>query len=99
MCTVLVVSGTLNVRTQLRMLRADMKADHETLGRAIGAAVRRVWRSDGENEALRMLASSNLQKVVHIRWIRLDAPVGDKFHPREPRPKLVSVSQGWSAHL
>jgi two-component system, NtrC family, sensor kinase len=99
MCSVLVVSENLSVRKQVAILRTDMKSDHETIGRAIGAAVMRVWRSDGEGEALRMLVSSNLQRVVHIRWVRLGEPPNTPFHPHEPEERLAEVAEGRSVSL
>jgi two-component system, NtrC family, sensor kinase len=77
---VLATNGYLRVRREVSVLQADRVRDHALVGRALGAAVAAVWRSDGRDEALRVVDGANEHAgIVHMRW--LDAPAAtDALH-------------------
>ena len=67
---VLASNGFLRVRREIALLHADRVHDHALVGRALGAAVAAVWRSDGKRDALRVVEGANEHEgMVRIRWI------------------------------
>jgi signal transduction histidine kinase len=75
---VLATNGYLRVRREVAVLQTDRVRDHALLGRALGAAVAAVWRSDGRDEALRVVSGANERAgIVHMRWIEGGATSGE----------------------
>ncbi|HEV8247464.1 MAG TPA: ATP-binding protein [Polyangiaceae bacterium] len=73
MLLVLGISSYLRVQREISLFQTDMEADHRLLGRAMAAAVARVWRIDGANEAIALVTRiSRLEPLVHARWIWQD---------------------------
>jgi two-component system NtrC family sensor kinase len=67
---VLAINGYLRVKREVAVLQNDRVGDHALLGRALGAAVAAVWRSDGRDEALRVVDGANEHAgIVHMRWL------------------------------
>ncbi len=67
---VLAANGCLRVRREVAVLQTDRVRDHALVGRALGAAVAAVWRSDGRQEALRVVDGANEHAgIVHMRWV------------------------------
>lgn len=66
-------NGWLRVRREVGLLEADRIHDHDLIGRALGASVAAVWRTDGEAGAMRLIAAARAgDGQVRIRWVWLD---------------------------
>src|ERR1700727_2583220 len=78
--TILAVGGGLRLQREVGVLEVDRMRDHHVIGRAVGAAIAAVWRSDGEKKALAVLEQANAPSGrVHMRWVWLEAdPSGPK---------------------
>jgi signal transduction histidine kinase len=71
---VLAANGYFRVRRETAQLRGDRVHNHALVGRALGAAVSAVWRSDGRSGALRVIQGANEHEgVERIRWIDVAA--------------------------
>jgi signal transduction histidine kinase len=69
-CAILAVNGWLRVRRERSFFEADRIRAHAVVGRALEAAAAAVWRSDGEDAAVRAIdAVSSHSETVRIRWI------------------------------
>ncbi len=67
---VLAFNAYLRVRRETALLQADRVHNHALVGRALGAAVSAVWRSDGKTGARRIVEGANEHEgVVRIRWV------------------------------
>jgi two-component system, NtrC family, sensor kinase len=72
---ILTANGLLRVRREVALFQADRVRDHDLIGRALGASVAAVWRSEGETEAMRLVDAANTGAArIHIRWVWLDLP-------------------------
>lgn len=58
MCVVLAINGYLRVRRETSAFEAERTRRHFVVGKAIGAAVKASWTTDGEAAALATLSSS-----------------------------------------
>ncbi len=69
-CAILALNGALRVSRERGYFEADRLRDHELIGRSVGAAVSAVWRSDGEQAALRTIEAVNSHFTsVQIRFV------------------------------
>ncbi len=69
-CVVLAANGYLRVRRERIYFEADRVRDHEMIGRSLGAAAAAVWKSDGEQAAIRAIDAVNSHfATVQIRWV------------------------------
>jgi two-component system, NtrC family, sensor kinase len=67
---ILAANGYLRVRRETAVFEADRARDHDLFGRAIGASVAAVWRSEGEERALQLLAAANAgEGKIRVRWV------------------------------
>jgi two-component system, NtrC family, sensor kinase len=95
MCAVLGVYGYLRVQQERATFEADMRRDEHMLGRAISAAVEDAWRRDGPERALQIIAAANdREDGIRLRWVWLDAPVGDARRPEVDPATLGPVVGG-----
>ncbi len=100
MLLVLGISSYWRVEREVRLFQTDMAADHRMLGRAMAAAVARVWRIDGADEGMALVARiSHQEPLVHARWVWAeDLPstkAGAQLSPAEWRS--ISEAQGFTA--
>jgi signal transduction histidine kinase len=71
-CVILGVNGCLRVRRERSFFEADRIRDREMVGRSLEAAAAAVWKSDGQDAAIRAIdAVSRHSGNVRIRWIPL----------------------------
>lgn len=92
---VLSVHSYSRVRQESGVFESDMRRDGHTIGRVLRAAVAKVWRTDGEASAMRLIAGVNeAESNVTIRWISLDAPEGDPSAPNLDREVLRPMVRG-----
>ncbi len=77
---ILACNAYFRVKRETALLQADRVHNHALVGRALGAAVSAVWRSDGKPGALRVVQGANEREgVVRIRWVDT-AAVGTEAH-------------------
>jgi len=78
MCVVLAIHAYLRVERETNLHESDMRRDHFKIGGAFAVAVEEVWRAGGQVRALELIEDANrAEKEVLIRWVWLDAPIGD----------------------
>jgi two-component system NtrC family sensor kinase len=69
---ILAANGYFRVRREVALFRADRVRDHDLIGRALGAAVEAVWRTQGRAEAMALVDAANgSEGRVRIRWVSL----------------------------
>lgn len=82
MCLVLAINGYLRVRRETAAFEAERTRRHSIVGRAIGAAVKASWKTDGETAALTMLSSSiDRYDGMQARWLPAGGPHGAQSSP------------------
>ncbi len=87
--SVMAVNSYLRVQRALAYFEADQQADEHLLGRVLGAAVRTVWESDGEERARDIIRrADDSVNEVRIRWVWLDAHGGPDEIPIVPLDDL-----------
>jgi two-component system NtrC family sensor kinase len=68
-CLILLTNGFLRVHREVAFFEADRLRDHEMIGRALGASVAAVWKSEGEAPALQSIdAVSAHFSRIRVRW-------------------------------
>jgi signal transduction histidine kinase len=71
-CVVLALQGALRVRNAVEVFDADMRRDHELLGRGLGAAVIAMWTSHGAEAARDLVHHADPPSTdVEVRWVAL----------------------------
>jgi signal transduction histidine kinase len=87
---VLAAYGYVNVRREDELFQEQRREDVTQVGRAVAVAVASVWASEGEARALEVARrTSEQEKPLRIRWVWLDAPPGDAYHPDVEHPPLL----------
>ncbi len=78
---VLAVHFSLRIKREVNLFDQDFRQDHETMGRDLAAAVKRIWQTSGESSATAFVQEANDSKSnIQIRWIgqgqlgAIDAP-------------------------
>jgi two-component system NtrC family sensor kinase len=98
MVAVLAIEAYQAVRREREFFRADMQHDAQLLGRSLMGPIADVWRISGEQRALELIRDANRQeRVVHIRWVWLDAMDSDSHKPCVDRQQLLAVARGEEA--
>lgn len=78
-------NSLLRIQRESSVFEADMKRDHDTMGRDLAAAVARIWETSGRGAALSLVDEANESKGrVSIRWIDPDADPASRFRPTAP---------------
>jgi signal transduction histidine kinase len=82
---ILAANGYFRVRREVALFEADRVRDHDLIGRTLGAAVAAVWRSEGREQAMRLVDAANGgEGRVRIRWVWL----GDPGEPAASAPRI-----------
>ena len=77
-CAILVGNGYLRVEREIAVLREDRQRDLRAVGRALAAAAAAVWKSEGSERAVAMLAATSREgDGVRVRWVKESAPPSD----------------------
>src|SRR5262249_44443763 len=72
LCLALAIDGWVEVRRQVEVYETDMQRDMLVQGRAIAAAVGKLWLTYGENGAIEVLRAANeATGSMHARWVSL----------------------------
>ena len=67
---ILAVNGYFRVHREIALFQADRVRDHDLIGRALGAAVGAVWRSEGEAQAMQLIGAANVgEGRIRFRWV------------------------------
>lgn len=94
-CLVYGIAGFDRYRREAEVFEADIRRDHEVMGRGIVAAVAELWEDEGQKRALDIVARANARESqVQIRWVDLDAPPSSDQAPAAPREVLRAVAVG-----
>ncbi len=89
---VLSISAYVRVGRQIDQFRRDMRRDQQVLANVLRAAVTEVWRVEGEERALALVANANqAEGSLQLRWVWLDAPPGSESAPDVPAHELVPL--------
>lgn len=88
----LVLEGYISVRREVDLFDNDMARDGLLLARTMRGLVAATWENSGMDRALEIIDEANREEdQVEIRWVWLDAPSGDPFHPRLSADKLPQL--------
>lgn len=75
---ILAVGGAVRAQREVGVLEFDRMRDHHLIGRALGAAIAAVWRSDGQAKALTVLEQANMPSgKIRMRWVWLEGAPPD----------------------
>ena len=82
MCAVLVAFGYISARLEGMFFEGELRRHEEIVGRALGVPVAEAWRVSGAARALELIETADRNEPdLRIRWVWLDSPAGDPFHP------------------
>ncbi len=87
-----VIAGLETVEVQRELARSalDMQHDHRLLGHSLGGSFVRAWETEGEEQALTLLAEANrFQEQVQLSWLWLDSPEAREL-PRAQQEELLA---------
>jgi signal transduction histidine kinase len=88
MSAVLALFGYRSVHRERALLDAYRHRNEALVVHALSAAVGEVWRRDGREAALRLIADADAHTDGHhLRWVWLDAPPG---HPAAPAVRFAT---------
>jgi two-component system, NtrC family, sensor kinase len=100
---VLALNGFLRVQREVAVYERERTRDHRLIGLALRETVEAVWRSEGEQRALEVLAHVNTPEAhIRIRWVWLDELAAMQRPPVDPAelrggaPEGTAVSVLWS---
>src|SRR5882762_9686123 len=102
MIVVLAIHGYHRAQREAMLLDREGRRDHQLIGRALGLGMAEAWRR-GQGPALALVEAMNQREPeIDMRWVWLDAPKGDRFHPQAPSSVLAPLSRGqevtWLRH-
>jgi len=81
---IIAANGYFRVRREIEVFEADRVRDHDLIGRALGTSVCAVWRSEGQAQAMQLLAAANAgEGRIRIRWVRLGPGAPVRVPPAE----------------
>jgi two-component system, NtrC family, sensor kinase len=85
MFVVLAFDAWVGIWREMTLLESDMRTDESNTGRVLGAAIAEVWRVDGRERALQVVADANASAgEIRVRWVQAEAPAGTEVAPRLP---------------
>ncbi len=91
----LAIDGYLSTRRDIKIFEKNMRKDARHFGLAARDLIIDVWRIAGQQRALELIASDNLQgDSVRIRWVWLDAKPDDPNRPGVSQKLLGPVVSG-----
>jgi hypothetical protein len=68
-------NGYFRVRREVAFFEANRAREHELIGRAVSVAVSAVWKSEGQDSALRAIDGANEHfHRIHIQWRGVGEP-------------------------
>lgn len=95
---ILAVDAYLAVRRESEDFLSDMEHDATLLGHAMKDLVADVWKTSGEQRALRLVEEANREEdVVQMRWVWLEQAADAPHKPQVDLEKLGPVVRGAEA--
>ncbi|MBU0753860.1 MAG: HAMP domain-containing histidine kinase, partial [Planctomycetes bacterium] len=97
---VLAVYEYLYIQSEADQIRKEMMQDAFLIGDTLKGLFADAWERSGQEHALRLIEEANRSEhMVHVRWVRIDAPNGDPNGPSIDPEKLASLREGKSVSL
>src|SRR5262249_34993102 len=93
----LVMAGNaiLQVRREGRLFDLDSRHDQHAVARVLHAAVKAVWKTDGESAARHLIADTNRDNPdLTMRWVSLEPGTPSEDAPIVPRALLGELLAG-----
>jgi two-component system NtrC family sensor kinase len=88
-------SLALRIQRERALFRDDIARDGMVLGRALGQAVQRGWKTKGQTEALSIIEHATAREShIDIRWVWPEAAPNDARAPAAPREQLEPLRLG-----
>lgn len=95
---VLVIDAYVSLQGAVRLFEADLERDSGQFGRMLRDLIQDAWKANGQEATLKLIDQANPgQQRMKLRWVWLDAPSQDPYHPEAPVESLAPVSQGEQA--
>ena len=95
MAALLLIHGYLVVQREVNLFEEDMKLHAYLLGSVLATAVDDIYNSGGAHRVQEMIADANrAEKIVYVRWIRLDSPIKDTAAYPLTLNDLATLRQG-----
>jgi two-component system NtrC family sensor kinase len=92
---VLSIDGLVGVQNKAGLFEGQIRRDAQLLGRNIAESAARIWQTAGEAQARDLVENANQRHAdVSIRWVWLDAPVGNPKGPDVPRAEIGPLRPG-----
>jgi signal transduction histidine kinase len=74
---VLTLYAWVSARREIALFDADMRRDHQTLGRAVAGAAAAVWRASGPERAAELVQlADRSEDELTVRWVWVDDQAG-----------------------
>ncbi len=92
--------GVLDIRNSVEQYTMEASNRARLLGRVVAASVTDIWRTAGEDRAHSLIADANAAEALSpthwfsLRWVWLDAQLGDDHAPRVEPEKLKPLRAG-----
>ncbi len=94
-CLIYVANAAQRVVVEVRSFEADMRRDHEVMGRGLAPATVLIWTAEGQQRAIAVVEQTNRNESrITIRWVDLAAPAGHPDRPAAPASVLGAVADG-----
>jgi len=88
-------NALLQVRREGTLFELDSRHDQHAVARVLHAAVKAVWKTDGESAARHLIADANRDNpALMMRWVSLQPDAAPDDAPIVPRDRLGSLLAG-----
>jgi two-component system, NtrC family, sensor kinase len=92
---VMAENALLQVRREGTLFELDSRHDQHAVARVLHAAVKAVWKTDGESAARHLIADANRDNPdLTMRWVSLQPDASAEDAPIVPRQQLGSLLAG-----
>ena len=96
----LTIDTFISIRRDVATLERDMRLNSGLLGRAMRGILADTWTTRGEARALALIRDANeTEKQAFVRFVWLDAPLGDPYRPLVAAERLAPVGRGEEVSL
>src|SRR5262249_58257384 len=92
---VMAANALLQVRREGTLFELDSRHDQHAVARVLHAAVKAVWKTDGESAARHLIADANRDNpALMMRWVSLQPHAAPEDAPIVPRDRLGPLLAG-----